>query len=81
MFGKIGEPYNDSPTFPSSDRRPFPVGLFIEAIKSGHDVVPQREYAYPAATETVEGTEWVVSHKLWSVRRRADWLLFVLVCA
>lgn len=51
MFGKIGEPYNSSPTYPSLDPRPFPVGLFIEAIKSGEDVVPQREYKYPEVNE------------------------------
>ncbi|KAJ9110539.1 hypothetical protein QFC20_002867 [Naganishia adeliensis] len=49
MFNFIGEPFTDSPTFPWNDGRPFPVPLFIEAIKAGEDVVPQREYGYPEA--------------------------------
>jgi hypothetical protein len=54
MFNFIGEPFTDSPTFPWNDGRPFPVPLFIEAIKAGEDVVPQREYKYP---ETVAMSE------------------------
>lgn len=49
MFDFIGEPFTESPTFPWNDGRPFPVPLFIEAIKAGEDVVPQREYGYPEA--------------------------------
>lgn len=49
MFNYIGEPYTTSPTFPWNETRPFPVPLFIEAIKAGEDVIPQREYDYPAA--------------------------------
>ncbi|KAJ9123032.1 hypothetical protein QFC22_001221 [Naganishia vaughanmartiniae] len=54
MFNFIGEPYTTSPTFPWNDSRPFPVPLFIEAIKAGEDVIPQREYSYPSATEMSE---------------------------
>lgn len=54
MFNFIGEPYTTSPTFPWNDDRPFPVPLFIEAIKAGEDVIPQRDYAYPEATPMSE---------------------------
>jgi hypothetical protein len=54
MFNFIGEPFTDSPTFPWNDGRPFPVPLFIEAIKAGEDVVPQREYKYPEAVAMSE---------------------------
>jgi hypothetical protein len=60
MFNFIGEPYTSSPTFPWNDARPFPVPLFIEAIKAGEDVIPQREYTYPAATE-MKDSEYVLS--------------------
>jgi hypothetical protein len=47
FFDYIGEPYMNNPTYPASDRRPFPVNLFIEGVKAGNDVKPVRDYNYP----------------------------------
>ncbi|KAJ9112616.1 hypothetical protein QFC19_000636 [Naganishia cerealis] len=56
MFNFIGEPYTHSPTFPWNEERPFPVPLFIEAIKAGEDVIPVREYGYPEG-KTMDETD------------------------
>jgi hypothetical protein len=47
FFKAIGELYKDAGPLPSNDKRPFPKDKFIQAIRDGHDVVPQFQHRFP----------------------------------